>query len=108
MDYIGMGKRIALLRREKHLTQKELAEIVGVGDKHISSLETAKSIPSIEVLVKICKVLDSSLDYIVWGISSAKNLTENNKVATDIEMLSEKDKNLVLQTIEYLKRHRWD
>ena len=108
IDYVTIGKRISLRRKEISLTQKELAELVGVGDKHISALETGRSVPSLDVFIKIAKVLDSSLDYIVWGISPIKNPMENNKIAIDIEMLANKDKNLVLQTIDYLKKHRWD
>lgn len=43
MDQVKIGKFIANLRKEKRITQKELAETIGVSDKAVSKLENGGS-----------------------------------------------------------------
>ena len=52
VDYKDLGKRIAKRRRELGLKQYQVSERAGLSDKYISCIETAKSIPSIDVLVR--------------------------------------------------------
>ena len=57
MDAKKLGKKIKLARIELDLNQTELAEKIGAKQKSISRYETGLSMPSIETLVKISKVL---------------------------------------------------
>ena len=52
-----LGKRIQILRKQKGLTQAQLAEKIGVTDKYISYIETATFIPSLKRLYQIAKAL---------------------------------------------------
>lgn len=45
MNQIKIGKFIAGCRKEKHLTQANLAEMIGVTDRAVSKWETGKSMP---------------------------------------------------------------
>lgn len=47
------------IRKQKGLTQEELAELVNVAPRHISFLETAKSFPSCDLLERLSKVLNT-------------------------------------------------
>ena len=47
MDFEKIGKFIAKCRKEKNLTQSELAEQLGVSDKTISNWENARCMPEI-------------------------------------------------------------
>lgn len=62
-------KRINLkLRRlQKELSQKELAQKVGLSNQTISGLETGKLNPSYEVMKRISKELDSSVDELFFN-----------------------------------------
>ena len=60
---IRLGKRIKLARVELDLTQAELAKKIGAKQKSISRYETGASLPSIETLVKIAKVLKKPAGY---------------------------------------------
>ena len=48
-------------RKQKGLNQKELADLVGCSDKSISNFESLKTVPSLDLLKKICKVLEIEL-----------------------------------------------
>ena len=57
MDRKKLGKRIKLARVELDLTQAQLAKKINAKQKSISRYETGASLPSIETLLKIAKVL---------------------------------------------------
>lgn len=63
MDKKKLGKKIKLSRVELDLNQTELAEKIGAKQKSISRYENGLSMPSIETLVKIAKVLDKPAGY---------------------------------------------
>ena len=67
MDYKELGKRIRKYRKAAHLTQSNLAEIVECSDGHISQIERAVGIPSLETVVRIANALQVSLDQLVVG-----------------------------------------
>lgn len=52
-----LGKKIKLARIEQDLTQSQLAQKIKAKQKSISRYETGASMPSIETLVKIARVL---------------------------------------------------
>lgn len=53
-------------RSEKHITQEELAEKVGVTRQTIGLIEKEKYNPTITLGLKLCKVLNQSLDQLFW------------------------------------------
>ena len=55
-------KQILALRREKNITQAELARLVNAKQPSIARLESGKHNPSLKLLKKIAEVLDSKLD----------------------------------------------
>ncbi len=48
------GKFIAQLRKEKNLTQKELADKLGISDKTVSKWETGNGMPDVSLLQSLC------------------------------------------------------
>lgn len=65
MNNQDFGKFINSLRKEKHLTQKELAERLGVTDKAVSCWENGKNYPDIEILEILGKELDVSISELI-------------------------------------------
>ncbi|WP_207719052.1 helix-turn-helix transcriptional regulator [Peptostreptococcus russellii] len=53
-------------RAEKDLSQKELAEIVGVTRQTISAIEKGDYNPTINLCIAICKELGKTLDELFW------------------------------------------
>lgn len=52
-------------RAKNILTQERLAELSGVSAKHITKIENAKVSPSIYIVYKIAKVLNTTIDELV-------------------------------------------
>lgn len=64
---IEIGKRIAQLRREHHLTQEQLAEMLDISVKHCSAVERGISSLSTEKYISLCNIFNTSLDYLIRG-----------------------------------------
>ena len=62
LDLIQIGKTIETLRKEKNMTQDELASTLYVSRQAISKWETGKSIPSIETMILMTYVFDIRID----------------------------------------------
>lgn len=60
-----IGRRIALLRKEKRLSQEQLAEELNVSPQAVSKWETGKSIPETASLPLLSRVLGQSIDSIL-------------------------------------------
>lgn len=63
-----MPKNLAIkvARAEKDMTQKELADAVGVSRQTINAIEKGEYNPTIKLCRKICRVLEKSLDNLFW------------------------------------------
>ena len=57
-----IGKRIAFYRKEKGITQKELAEFLHISYQAVSKWESGKSMPTVEMLYEISKLLNVTVD----------------------------------------------
>ena len=70
-----MAKNIAIkvARAEKDMTQKVLAEAVGVSRQTINAIEKGEYNPTIKLCHKICRVLDKSLDDLFWEDEEDEN-----------------------------------
>ena len=61
-DIEPIGQRIRRERLKRAMTQRELAEEVGVGAPHISKIEAGRESPSDELLRSIAEILDCNFD----------------------------------------------
>ena len=61
MDAEKTGKFISELRKEKNMTQKQLAQMLYVSDKAVSRWETGKGFPEIGIIEDLSKALDVSM-----------------------------------------------
>ena len=67
MDQVKTGKLIRALRAQKGLTQKALAEAVGVGDKAVSKWERGLGCPDVSLLPELSRVLGVGLEALLSG-----------------------------------------
>lgn len=65
-------------RREYHLTQKDVANILGVQESAYQRYEQGRSLPSVAVVIKIADHFDISVDYLL-GRTDDPNLERNNE-----------------------------
>ncbi len=74
MDNTKTGKLIRQLRTEKKLTQKQLAELIGVSDKAVSKWETGKGLPDISIFSTLADVFETDVRNLFMG-----NINKNEK-----------------------------
>lgn len=64
---VQIGQRIKELRIECGLTQKELANKIGAAQNTISQYENGTAKASIEIIVRLAEVLNTTTDYLLLG-----------------------------------------
>ena len=67
MNYEKTGSLIKKLRTEKKLTQKQLAERLGVSDKAVSKWETGKGFPDISIFSALADVFGADVENLLMG-----------------------------------------
>ena len=104
MNQLVTGKFIALKRKQKNLTQEQLAEKLGVSNKTISKWETGLSVPDSSMLIILANELDTTVSELL-GEPVAEPTTD------DLKILSEKLEVINLQlakrSITKVKTIRW-
>ena len=79
MDQIKVGAFLKDLRKEKEITQEQLAEELGVSGRTISRWETGKNMPDISLLVEIAEFFDVSIPEIIKGERKSESMEEEVK-----------------------------
>ena len=67
MDQEKIGKFIFELRKEKKMTQQELADKIGVTDRAISKWENGRGMPDNSLIKPLCEILDITLNELISG-----------------------------------------
>ena len=62
MQNKSTGEIISTRRKEKNLTQKELADMLGITDKAVSKWERDVSCPDTQIIPKLANILDTSVE----------------------------------------------
>lgn len=79
MDSIKIGKYIAYKRKQKGMTQQELADILMITNKAISKWETGSGIPDVSILKDLAKALDITVDELLEGEDKQGNIPQDEK-----------------------------
>ena len=74
MNQEKIGKFIQERRKEKELTQVQLAEKLGVSNRTISKWENGNSLPDYSIFNDLCSELDITINELLYG----KKLTDEN------------------------------
>jgi DNA-binding XRE family transcriptional regulator len=64
-ESVSIGMRIMIARKESGMTQAELAPKLQIGRAQLANIEGDRSLPSIEVLLRISNVLGVSTDHLL-------------------------------------------
>ena len=92
---VYFSQRLKQLRTDKHLTQAQVAERVGVTASMASSYETDIRLPSFEVMVRIADLFGVTVDYL---------LCRGDKRFLDISELTDEEACVVCSMVEVLKK----
>ena len=91
---VNFGSRLRELRDSKNMTQKQLAERLGLTKSVISAYETSMRYPSYDVLIRIASIFKVSTDYLL-------GMEQNRTI--DISGLSIENERLIYQLIDALR-----
>lgn len=102
MDQIKIGKFIQEIRKEKRLTQSELAEKLDVTDRAVSKWENGNCIPDASNIQELCKILNITINDLFSGCvvdmrDNEKKLEEN--LLEMIKIKEKRDKELLILEI---------
>lgn len=107
VDKIYVGKIIRQKRRSLGLKQSELAEMIGISEKHLSKIETGKNYPALDNFFRMTEILKLTLkDFGSEESEESNNSLNKNKLKMIINIATEEQINLYLDMIEVLNNHR--
>ena len=95
----SFGKRLLEVRKDKKMSQEELAKSVNVHGAVIGRYERDEVKPSIEMAAKIADALEVSLDYLVGNTDSALDKSIIKRVL-DIQKLNLQDRSHVFALLD--------
>lgn len=81
-----LGNMIALLRKEKGMTQLDLAEKMGLTDKAVSKWERDLSAPDVSSIPKLAEILGVSVDELMQVKTDTKENLSNSKVKAIVNL----------------------
>jgi len=101
-----LSEKIKILREGRNLSQKELAEAIGVSDVMISLYEQGKKKPSLSTIVKLAEYFNVTTDYLLGAKTEFKDtIPENIKaVARDLMDLPDENRKLAIDMIKFMSQ----
>ena len=85
---VNMGKKLKNLRKQKRLTQKQVAGRIGLAISAVSSYEAGTRYPSYDVLIKLARIYHVSTDYLL-GMTDKKELDISGLKDEEVEAISQ-------------------
>ena len=98
MDQLKIGKFIAECRKNVGLTQKQLAEKLGITDRAVSKWETGKALPDSSIMLELCRILGITVNDLLSGeVITMDNYNKEleNKLIEMVKQKEEADKRLL-------------
>ena len=90
-DPAATGERIQNLRKDREVTQEQLAIDLNISDRYMRNLEKGEKVPSVDLFVELRERFGSSLDYIVLGVSASQREQELQKSAANAPQRTERN-----------------
>lgn len=95
MNQTQIGEFITKCRREKELTQAQLAEKLNITDRAVSKWETGKSMPDSAIMLELCGILGITVNELLSGEKVSMESVENyqKKAEENLIELKKRDEN---------------
>ena len=91
MNQVKIGRFIAECRKNKNLTQMQLAEKLKITDRAISKWENGKSLPDASIMLELCNILDITVNELLSGEFIMKNEYNEKLEQNLLEMVKQKE-----------------
>ena len=102
MDLKAIGQRMKQAREAKGLTQKQLAEKVGLSASHISVIERGIKTPKLETFVEILNILKVDANFILTDVLMVSNEVISSMLSNKLSALPETQQKKILRLLETL------
>lgn len=89
-----VGEKIKNLRKEKGLTQSDLARLMNVSKSTIAMYETNKNYPNLIMVKQLCQILETTGDYLIGLVDNPLEVYKSN-ARNDTSELHADEKNLL-------------
>lgn len=103
MNQVEIGKFIAICRKEKKLTQAQLAEKLNITDRAVSKWETGKSMPDSSLMLELCEILGITVNELLSGelvdMDNYEKKAEENLLALKRKEENSINKNMLIAII---------
>ncbi len=103
MNQIEIGRFIAKCRKEKKLTQAQLAEKLNITDRAVSKWETGKSMPDSSIMLELCEILGITVNELLSGekidLESFEKKADENLIALKKKDENNMTKNVILSIL---------
>ena len=104
MNQTEIGKFIAKCRKEKKLTQAQLAEKLNITDRAVSKWETGKSMPDSSIMLELCEILGITVNELLSGeeidMESYEKKSDENLIS-----LKRKDENNMTRNVIFQQHY---
>ena len=67
MDQIKIGRFVAETRKQRNLTQRQLADLLSISDKTVSKWECGKGLPEVSLMLPLCEILGITVNDLLSG-----------------------------------------
>lgn len=104
-DAITLGKKVNYFRKQKNISQKDLANMIHASQSNISNLEHGKNKFNIEKLSEIAAALDVTLDDLLEDSLSIHQNNKENSTFYDVELknlINSFNNHQLLKTLHFL------
>ncbi len=103
MNQIKIGAFLKNLRKEKGLTQAQLAEQFGVSSRTVSRWETGNNLPDLSLLVELADYYDIDIREIINGERKSENMNQEEKETLQmVAKYAEEEKDALLKTVRII------
>ena len=107
IDYSKIGMRIRAARKERKMTQEEVAQACGCSNNHLSAVESGVNKPSLELIIRLATVLDSSIDYFLMDNPRIRpQYIIDSRIAPKLATCSPAELRYIEQVIEGLLEYK--
>ena len=103
MKEINLGHILIENRHKRGITQEELAKMLEVSPTHIKHIDSGHRKPSIEILFEIAKILNISLDSVVFSENESAHTDTREKIDRLLDISDEASLRFILSVLEALR-----
>lgn len=104
-NVLNIGSKISSLRKEKGWSQGDLAQRIEASREIIGKYERNENLPSIEMVVKMARAFDITVDFLIGEGESASFDKEIVARINDIQKMDDETKNILFNVIDTYIQH---